>query len=109
MEVLTKEECKKILGRIGFKLGVSPNLIATRLLTDQDKLSMLEGELSIASLEESVKVWMANGMPDYAHGSSESYESQKKRIQYEKLLREREELDEGLVYKKPFVDYRIVD
>lgn len=65
MQILTREECKRILVRLGFKLGVSPRLIATLLLSDQDKADMMEGELSIEALECHVKVWMHNGIPDY--------------------------------------------
>ncbi len=107
MEVFTKEECKKILSKVGFKLGVSPNLIATRLLSDNDKKDMLEGDLSIVSLEEAVEVWRDNGMPDYAHGKTETYEAEKKRLQYEKSLMAPEEKRSS--YRKPFVDYRLTD
>lgn len=70
MKVLTKEECKKVLSRIGIKLGVSPNLIATRLLSDKDKLDMLEGKIEISSLKCFIEAWMKSGMPDYAHGKT---------------------------------------
>lgn len=104
----TTEECKKILSRVGLKLGVSPRLISERLLSDRDKRDMLIGVLSIASLEETVEVWRDNGMPDYAHGSIETYEAEKKRLAYEKSLSEGSE-EEGLTYRKPFIDYRVVD
>lgn len=71
MRSLTKEECQKIIFNIGLKLGVSPKLIATRLLSDEDKQDMLNGELPMETLELAVKLWMEAGMPDYAHGSSE--------------------------------------
>lgn len=71
MDVLTKDECKKILSKIGFKLGVSPKLIATRLLDDLDKVDMLRGDLPIASLECHIGAWVENRMPDYAHGLTE--------------------------------------
>jgi hypothetical protein len=108
MEVLTKEECKKILSKVGFKLGVSPSLITTRLLSDEDKLSMLDGHLTISSLEAAVEVWKDNGMPDYAHGNTERYETEKKRLRYEKSLSVPQE-EKGISYRKPFVDYRVVD
>lgn len=69
----TKEECKKIISSLGFKLGVSPNLIATRLLSEEDKLDMLAGDLPIVALECHIGVWMDNGMPDYAHGKTDIY------------------------------------
>lgn len=64
----TREECKKILSKLGFKLGVSPALIATRLLSEDDKQDMVNGDVPMEALECAVKVWMENGMPDYAHG-----------------------------------------
>lgn len=69
----TKDECKRILFRIGIKLGVSPNLIATRLLSEEDKQDMVNGLLSIESLECHVKVWMEASMPDYANGKTTPY------------------------------------
>lgn len=108
METLTKEECKKIISRLGFKFGVAPRLIAGRLLSDQDKIDMMEGNIPIASLEASVEVWRDNGMPDYAHGNLETYEDEKKRLKYEERLRENT-FDGLLKYRKPFVDYRLID
>ena len=69
----TRDECKRILSRIGFKLGVSPALISTRLLSEDDKKDMLEGNLPIDSLELHVKLWIEAGMPDYAHGDDKPY------------------------------------
>jgi hypothetical protein len=60
----TEKECKKILSRLGFELGVSPNLIATRLLDDNDKVDMQEGLITIESLRSNIEVWRDNGMPD---------------------------------------------
>ena len=68
---MTKEECKRILSKLGFELGVSPSLIATRLMNEKDKVDMMEGVISIASLRANVEVWRDNGMPDYAHGLTE--------------------------------------
>jgi hypothetical protein len=53
---MTTDECKKLLSKIGFKYGVSPKLIATRLLDDQDKVNMMTGDLKISSLEASVEL-----------------------------------------------------
>jgi hypothetical protein len=69
----TEDECKKILSKIGFKLGVSPKLISTRLLSKEDKRDMLNGELSVETLIAHVKVWRDNKMPDYANGKFEPY------------------------------------
>jgi len=62
------EECKSKLFRLGIKLGVSPRLIATRLLSQEDKDDMLKGLISDEALEAHVKVWMEFGMCDYANG-----------------------------------------
>jgi hypothetical protein len=62
----TKEECKRILSKIGFKLGVSPALISTRLLSKEDKEDMLKGELSVEILQEHVKIWLEDGMQNYS-------------------------------------------
>ena len=64
----TKDECKKIISKIAWSCGCSPRLIATRLLSEDDKRDMLNGDLPTESLECAVRVWMRYGMPDYAHG-----------------------------------------
>lgn len=68
---MTEKECKKILFNIGIELGVSPRLIATRLLDDRDKADMMAGYLTIDALRTAVEVWRDNGMIDYAHGKIE--------------------------------------
>lgn len=104
---MNAEECKKILSKIGFKLGVSPKLISARLLSDDDKRDMIQGKLEISSLEAFVEVWKENGMPDYAHGKLETYEEEKRRLQYEMNLNKAK--DAWPKYQKPFVEYRVVD
>lgn len=74
MELLTKQDCKKMLSSIGFKLGVSPRLISERLLSDRDKLDMMQGLISFASLEASVELWRDNCMPDYVYENKAIYE-----------------------------------
>ena len=69
----TKEECQKKLFYLGLKLGVSPRLIATRLLSEADKDDMLNGLLDDDSLETGVRVWRDNGMPEYSNGSGAIY------------------------------------
>lgn len=68
MELITKEDCKKIISKLGIKLGVSPRLIGLRLLSNLDKNDMMAGDLSIEALESNICVWMNNGMPNYANG-----------------------------------------
>ncbi len=69
----TKEECQRQLFKIGIELGVSPKLISTRLLSKDDKDDMVRGLIPIDSLVTAVRVWMGNGMQDYANGSYERY------------------------------------
>lgn len=73
---LTTDDCKKMLFKVGITLGVSPKLISERLLDDLDKGSMLRGEITIVELEESVKVWMGNGMPTYSAGKPVSFKTE---------------------------------
>jgi hypothetical protein len=70
---LTKEQCQKKLFHLGVKLGVSPKLISTRLLSIDDKNDMLNGLLPDETLFVAVKCWMEAGMPNYAIGSYERY------------------------------------
>ncbi|HHF7350811.1 TPA: hypothetical protein ACPSKZ_000661 [Legionella anisa] len=65
---------------------------------------MLKGVLPIALLEQTVEVWRDNGMPDYAHGKTESYAAEKRRIKYAESQEKR-----ALGYRGAFVDYRVMD
>lgn len=67
---LANEECKDIIRRLGKRLNVEPRLITTRLMSEEDKQDMREGNLPVKALECHIKVWMAAGMPDYAHGKT---------------------------------------
>ncbi len=69
----TKEQCQRILFKIGINLGVSPKLISTRLLSSEDKEDMLSGVLVLDALELAVKAWRDAGMPEYANGKFEPY------------------------------------
>jgi hypothetical protein len=69
----TKEQCQRKLFQIGIKLGVSPKLIATRLLSEEDKRDMLQGLIEDDSLLTAVKIWINGGMCNYAQGSYERY------------------------------------
>ncbi len=68
--MLTKEDCKKILFKVGIRFGVSPKLISERLLDAQDKCDMLNGEMPIEYLEIAVKAWMDAGQPEYSKGQA---------------------------------------
>ena len=71
--MLTKQQCQKKLFTIGIKLGVSPKLISTRLLSSDDKNDMLSGLINDDSLATAVEVWIEAGMPDYANGNTAPY------------------------------------
>lgn len=71
--MLTKEQCQRRLFHLGLKLGVSPKLISTRLLSNDDKQDMVEGLIPDEALECHVRCWMEAGMPDYANGHTEPY------------------------------------
>lgn len=53
-------------------LCVKEEMISTRLLSEEDKQDLLDGNIPIESLITHVKVWIANGMPSYAHGNIKS-------------------------------------
>jgi hypothetical protein len=52
-------------------LCVKADLISMRLLSKEDKQDMLKGYVPIESLIAHVKIWLQNGMPDYANGLTE--------------------------------------
>ena len=68
---LSGAQCKDLLQTVGKMLCVKADLIRTRLLSEEDKHDMLNGDLPIDTLVCGVKTWMDAGMPDYAHGLSE--------------------------------------
>lgn len=69
----TKEECLKLLSKLSWETGVSPNLISNRLLSKDDKQDMLNGNLSFDVLKLHVTVWRDNGMPNYSAGKFDLY------------------------------------
>jgi hypothetical protein len=78
---LSDEACKGIIRRIARKLGVEPRLITTRLMSEDDKNDMRNGDLPQEALELHVKVWMENGMPDYVNINTEDKENSSVHIQ----------------------------
>jgi hypothetical protein len=70
---LSVEQCKDLLKIVGKMLCVRADLISTRLLSKEDKQDLMSGEISIETLMTHVKVWMSNGMPDYANGKTDPY------------------------------------
>jgi hypothetical protein len=67
---LSEKHCKDLLSEIAKMLCVKEEMISNRLLSEEDKQDLLDGNIPIESLITHVKVWIANGMPDYAHGNT---------------------------------------
>ena len=67
---LSDKACKAIIIRVARKLNVEARLITTRLMSEDDKNDMRAGLLPIEALEAHVKVWIENGLCDYAHGKT---------------------------------------
>lgn len=68
---LDDNACKNIIRDLGRRLNVDPNLIVTRLLSEDDKNDMRNGDLPINALKLHIELWIKSGCPDYAHGSTE--------------------------------------
>lgn len=68
---LDDNACKNIIRDLGRRLNVDPKLIVTRLLSEDDKNDMRNGDLPINALKLHIELWIKTGCPDYAHGSSE--------------------------------------
>ena len=67
---LSDKACKAIIIRGARKLNVEARLITTRLMSEEDKNDMRAVLLPIEALEAHVKVWIENGLCDYAHGKT---------------------------------------
>lgn len=67
---LTDKACKAIIIQIAKELDVEARLITTRLMSEEDKNDMRAGLLPIEALKAHVKVWIENGLCDYAHGKT---------------------------------------
>lgn len=65
MELLTNDDCIGIIRVLSKKLCVKPQEIVEKLLSDDDKQDMRNGNVSIEALESHVKVWAVNGMPNH--------------------------------------------
>lgn len=66
--------CKALIKSLARKLGVEARLITTRLLSEDDKNDLRNGDLPTSSLECHIQAWIAKGCPDYAHGNTEPLE-----------------------------------
>lgn len=67
---MTTQECKRLLSKLGFAIGVSPSLISERLLSKEDKHAMLNDEISEETLMVAIQAWVNAGMPNYANGDT---------------------------------------
>ena len=63
-KIKSEEECKRIIIKLAIKHGVSPALVATRLLSEEDKNDMRNGDLPIEALDVAIECWKEIGMPD---------------------------------------------
>jgi hypothetical protein len=70
---MTVDECKRLLVKLAIRHGVPPKLISERLLSEDDKKDMLDGLISVDTLDCFVKVWKESGMCNYADGSGSFY------------------------------------
>jgi len=62
---LSVEQCKDLLQIVARMCYVKTELLSTRLLSKADKKDMLAGLVPLESLIVHIKVWVANGCPDY--------------------------------------------
>lgn len=62
--MLTEEECKIIVKKIAAKYDVSPKSIAERLLSPEDKIDMMNGDVPLESLDLHIKLWKEGGCED---------------------------------------------
>lgn len=67
--ILTVEDCKAIIKKLGQKFNIDPKLISTRLLSADDKQAMLSGKIGIDALLSAIEAWKEAGYPDYANGN----------------------------------------
>lgn len=99
--MLSKDPCRSILFKLGIKLGCSPNLISTRLLSDLDKDDMIQGLITEDALEAHIRAWMKSGMPDYAHRLTARMDGIKKEYRNPQTLPQ----EQSHAYRAPFVDF----
>jgi hypothetical protein len=72
------ESVRKIISKLGWKHGVSPNLLFSRLLSEEDVESIELGDIPAEAIDQAVGAWIFAGKPDYAHGSTERMDRIKK-------------------------------
>jgi len=67
---LTDKACKAIIIQIAKELDVEARLITTRLMSEDDKNDMRNGDLPKDALKLHIQVWKQSVYPDYAHGKT---------------------------------------
>lgn len=67
---LTDKACVAIIKQLAKELGMEARLITTRLISEDDKNDMRNGDLPRISLKLHIELWKKAGYPDYAHGKS---------------------------------------
>lgn len=72
---ISDDACKNIIRRIALKHEIAPKLIVTRLMSEEDKDDMRNGDLPYDCLDLHVELWIKAGMPDVAHGFTEPMEA----------------------------------
>ena len=67
MPYLSDESCKNIIRNLAGRYNVDPCLVATKLLSKEDKNDMRNGLLPIEVLDAHIKNWAFLKMPDYVN------------------------------------------
>lgn len=67
---LSDTACKALIIRVAKEFNVEAKLITSRLMSEDDKNDMRNGDLPLDALKCHVKVWIENGLCDYAHGKT---------------------------------------
>lgn len=62
---LTIQQCKSLIFRASIAVGANPKEVSEKLLSQEDKEAMLNGDVSQHMLETAIKCWMDVGRPDY--------------------------------------------
>lgn len=68
--ILSDKACVAIIKQLAKELAVEPKLITTRLMSEDDKNDMRNGDLPRESLKLHIELWKKAGYPDYAHGKT---------------------------------------
>jgi len=67
---LSDKACVAVIKQLAKELNVEAKLIITRLMSDEDKDDMRNGDLSREALKLHIIVWKQAGYPDYRHGKT---------------------------------------